>query len=184
MKKPTIILISGKAQNGKDFVANELKRQLEELGNKVLIVHYADYLKMVCKDYLGWDGKKDEKGRQVLQYVGTDKARKNNPDIWVKVVNELILAIGEDYDYILIPDTRFSNEIDYMKRYGHDVISVRVTRLNFESTLTKEQKQHLSETALDNYDFDWYMNCESGINSVREAVLKFIEYKGDVECLN
>lgn len=172
MKK--LILISAKAQHGKDFTANILKEKLEANNQKVLITHYADYLKFICKEYFGWDGDKQGKQRTLLQYIGTDKARKNNPNVWVSVVNELIKAIGEDYDYILIPDTRFPNEIEFMREQGYDVISIRINRLNFENTLTEKQRQHISETALDNYKFDYYMNCESGYESVSKEVNKFI----------
>lgn len=41
MKK--IILISGKAENGKTTLANILKEKLESYGNKVVITRYALY---------------------------------------------------------------------------------------------------------------------------------------------
>ena len=44
-KKSTVILFSGSASSGKDYVANIMKEQLEEKGNRVLITHYADLLK-------------------------------------------------------------------------------------------------------------------------------------------
>ena len=43
MKK--VILISGKAENGKTTTAKILKSRLEENGNKVIITRYAYYLK-------------------------------------------------------------------------------------------------------------------------------------------
>lgn len=172
MKK--LILISAKAQHGKDFTANILKEKLEANNQKVLITHYADYLKFICKEYFGWDGTKNEVGRTLLQYIGTDKARKNNPNIWVSVINELIKAIGEDYDYILIPDTRFPNEIDFMKSQSYDVVAMRIKRLDFENSLTEEQRQHMSEIALDDYKFDYYIECKSGYDNVSKEVDKFI----------
>ena len=45
-----IITISAKARNGKDFCANLIKQKLESRGNKVLITHYADLLKYICKN--------------------------------------------------------------------------------------------------------------------------------------
>ena len=71
-----VITISGKAQNGKDTTARLLKDVLEDDGNTVLIAHYADLLKYICKQFFGWDGNKDEQGRHTLQYVGTDVIRK------------------------------------------------------------------------------------------------------------
>lgn len=69
-----IVCISGKAQHGKDTTAKLLEEILEAQGNRVLIAHYGDLVKYVCKTFFGWDGKKDEKGRTLLQRVGTDKS--------------------------------------------------------------------------------------------------------------
>ena len=64
----SVIMISGKAESGKDFTASILKEELEKKGRKILIVHYADYLKFIAKEYFGWDGVKDEKGRNIFAY--------------------------------------------------------------------------------------------------------------------
>ena len=67
----------------------------------------------------------------------------------------MLTFFNDKWDYVLIPDTRFPNEIVRMKEKGFDVTSVRITRINFESELTEAQKKHPSETALDNYIFDY-----------------------------
>ena len=61
-----VILISGKARSGKDTLARVLKDYLKEQGKDVLVTHYADSLKYICETVFKWDGKKDEKGRQLL----------------------------------------------------------------------------------------------------------------------
>ena len=81
-----VILISGKAQNGKDTVASMLRYYLTNDDQRVLVTHYADLLKYICYNYFEWDGNKNEKGRQMLQYVGTDVIRKQNPTLWVDFV--------------------------------------------------------------------------------------------------
>ena len=87
MEKPLIIPIMGKARNGKDSFAKFLKEEIEErTGENVLIIRYADYLKFVLEKYFNWDGNKDEKGRNLLQHIGTDTCRKNNENVWVNVV--------------------------------------------------------------------------------------------------
>ena len=150
MSKPTVILLSGKSGNGKDFAANILKEQLEACNKKVLVTHYADLLKYICKTFFNWDGQKDEFGRSLLQHIGTDIVRKKNPDEW---------------DYVLIPDTRFLNEIKTMeyhcKYLDINVFTIRINRPHYKSNLTKEQQEHPSETALDVYGFDYYINNKS-----------------------
>ena len=104
-----IITISAKAKNGKDFCASLIKQKLESRGNKVLIAHYADLLKYICKTFFGWDGKKNQEGRTLLQYVGTDVIRQKNPDYWVNFIVSILNLFPNEWDYVLIPDTRFPN---------------------------------------------------------------------------
>lgn len=150
----TVFAISGHAQHGKDTVANALGNRLLEDGHKVLVTHYADLLKYICRMYFGWNGEKDEQGRHILQYVGTDVVREMRPDFWVDFVIAILEMFGENWDYVIIPDSRFPNEINRLKDYGFDVQHLRVVRPGFENNLTLEQRMHPSETALDDVQPD------------------------------
>ena len=44
-----IYAISGKAQHGKDTFAEFLYQELTEKGYKVLVTHYGDLVKYICK---------------------------------------------------------------------------------------------------------------------------------------
>jgi hypothetical protein len=172
MKK--LILVSGKAQHGKDSSAEILYDLLP--GNKT-ILHFGDHAKEVAKKYYGWSGKKDEEGRKKLQYVGTELIRKRNNDYWANMIFNLIDVIGEDFDYILIADTRFHNEIDIARlRYSDKVETLRVNRVHFESELSPLQKQHISETELDDYIFDYTISVENGLDNLREALTNMLAY--------
>ena len=169
-----IITISGKAQHGKDLSATILKEQLEQKGKKVLIVHQADYLKFICKEYFGWDGNKDEKGRNFLQETGTDKIRTRDCDFHVKILEIFINVFQYDYDYFIIADVRFPNEITYFEDRGYEIYTMKVNRLNFENSLTEEQRNHASEIALDDYEFDHYLYAESGRNNLEKVICTLI----------
>lgn len=170
-----VILISGKAQNGKDTTASILKQTLVDNGDRVLITHYADLLKYICTNYFGWDGKKDDKGRQMLQYVGTDVIRKQNPTLWVDFVAMILKYFKGNWDYVIIPDCRFPNEITRMIEAGFDTIHLRVHRPNFESPLTQEQQNHPSETALDDFDADVYIENDSTLTDLKYKIRKWVE---------
>jgi len=169
-----VICIAGKAQNGKDTLAQCLMEELHKRGERVLIYHHADYLKYLCKQYFGWDGNKDETGRTILQKVGTDIVRTKKPSFWVDTAIDFLSVFQDNYDYFLIPDCRFQNEIDSYKPL-YDTTSIRIHRLDFISNLTPEQKLHPSETALDDYSFDITINCPSGVEKVKEYVDALIE---------
>lgn len=158
-----IITISGHARNGKDTVADILERKLKADGYKVLITHYADLVKYVCEKYFDWDRLKDERGRQLLQYVGTDVVRQQQPDFWVDFIKSILILFRNHWDIVIIPDARFVNEIDVLKREGFEVIHMRVNRPNFDNGLTEEQKKHPSETSLDNVTPDYTIINDGGI---------------------
>lgn len=156
MKRPKIILISGKARSGKDTLANFMLENITKDNKKGIIIKYADILKFICEKYFDWDGNKDDKGRTLLQYVGTNIIRKNNADTWVNCVIELVKGFGDKFDYVLISDVRFPNEIQRWEDEKFDYTTIRVYRINednteFDNGLSIEQKNHSSETALDNY---------------------------------
>lgn len=175
MTPTKVILISGKAQNGKDTVANLLHKALLEDNRKVLVTHYADLLKYICKNYFGWDGNKDEMGRQMLQYVGTDVIRKQNPTLWVDFVAMMLKYFHNNWDYVIIPDCRFPNEVTTMIENGFDTVHLRVVRENFESSLTEEQKTHSSETALDDVMPDFFIRNDGTLSDLSDTITKWIK---------
>jgi hypothetical protein len=157
-----VICISGKAEAGKTTTANIIKERLESLGNRVVIIPFADYLKFVAEKYFGWNGKKDEEGRHLLQFLGTDKVRKRNEDFWVRSVYQLVQVFWDDFDYVLCDDTRFINEIQYFDSHHMFPLHIRVIRPNHESKLTLEQKNHRSEIELDDFPQDVRLVAETG----------------------
>ena len=165
-----VICISGKAQHGKDTSANLLKMMLEADGYKVLIAHYGDLVKYICKTFFDWNGEKDVYGRSLLQRIGTNVIRKQAPDYLVSFVANILKFFDGEWDYVLIPDSRFPNEVDYLKEHGFDVIHMRVIRQNFVSPLTPEQQKHPSETALDNVLPDHYINNYGTLNDLRDTI--------------
>ena len=183
-KKMRVVAISGKAESGKDTIAKEIKYLLEEQNYKVMIIHFADVLKFVCRQYFDWDGQKDDYGRSLLQQVGTEMREKNNPNMWVNITKELIRGIGAEFDWVLVPDTRFKEEINMLNEY-FDCTSIRVLRQDIDSYgvandhinhLTDEQRAHKSECDLDDYKFDYliinnyYINNDDINNTTLKAL--------------
>lgn len=148
-----IILISGKAEAGKTTAANIIKYYLCGIGKRAAIVPYGQYVKDTAKMIFGWDGQKDENGRQLLQWWGTDVVRKKNENFWVNTVMRLAAVLDGEIDYLIIDDCRFPNEVDLWKdEYGY--LTLRIERPGHENALNDEQRKHPSETALDDYEFD------------------------------
>ena len=168
-------VISGSAQHGKDTTASFMKEELERAGYTVLITHYADLLKYICKQYFDWNGEKDEDGRTLLQYVGTDIIRRNDPDFWVNFIISMLKFFGDRWDYVLIPDTRFPNEIIGLRSAGFQVVHIQVVRSGFEDSLTDEQREHVSETALSNVKPTFCFYNDGGLSDLQLKIITWIK---------
>lgn len=152
------ICISGKAGSGKDTAADIFATQFKQHGRSVLITHYADLLKFICQNYFGWNGQKDEFGRSLLQYVGTECVRGQDPDYWVDFIVNVVRMFPDKWDYVIIPDTRFPNEIERIADAGYPLWHVHIERDEFESKLTPDQQKHKSETSLNDTEPDFVIH--------------------------
>lgn len=175
---PMIVLISGKAEAGKTTAANILKRLIREREPeaRVAIVPYAAHVKNTAKLLFDWNGVKDEAGRQLLQWWGTDVVRAQYPDFWVEEVMRLVDVARDQLDYVIIDDVRFPNEITRWQRAWFPILTVRVERPGHENALTPEQRRHPSETALDVFPHDCHVFARDVAQLERkmEAVLDAI----------
>lgn len=169
-----IILISGKAKHGKDTTAAYLSIILESLGYRVLIAHYGDLVKYVCRTFFNWDGQKDEAGRALLQRVGTDMVRTQDEDYWANMLVDMLSFFPDEWDFVLIPDCRFPNELSIPKKEDGQTIHVRVVRPNFDNGLTPEQQAHPSETALDNTPPDTLLYNDGTLADLRKTIGRWV----------
>ena len=176
-----IILISGSARNGKDQTAEFIKEYIKHNNKRVLIIHYADFLKDFCAKHYGYRGVKDSADRQILQYVGTDIVRRNNQDAWVNMMVELLKGVRTEYDFVLIPDVRFPNEIEIIKENFENVFCLNVVRHNFDNGLAPSQQSHPSETALLGYKFDENIFNDGTLEDLSNTVKNIINNKYRLE---
>lgn len=158
MAKPIVITISGRSGHGKSTFAEYLEEELE--GRMAwLNVRRDRFAKGVKEKALevGWDGKKDQNGRALLQFIGTEWGRQCiNQDIWVKDAAE---RISKDDQVIIFDDARFYNEVEYFalaKQYTS--WAVKLVRINSDGNIWDnelgELKDHASELDLPDELFD------------------------------
>ena len=63
-----IFLISGKAESGKSTLAKYLTTEIANANYASYCIPFAGAVKKIAKE-MGWDGNKDEKGRNLLQFI-------------------------------------------------------------------------------------------------------------------
>jgi len=171
-----IIAVSGNAEHGKDKTKELIVRVLRKFAKRVKSENLSTRIGFFAGKFFKWDGKKDERGRTLLQEIGM-KVMEKDKYFWVDSVAIPLLTLGKDmFDFVLI-DVRFPSDIERLKEiFGESkVITLRVNRIGFKSSLTEKQKSHSSETALKEYEFDYIINTKEGLDSLRAEVRRFLE---------
>lgn len=174
-KNPKIIILSGKAQSGKNECADIIKEYYEKIGLKTVVISYASYLKMYAKEVLGWDGNESTKPRDFLQQVGVELIKnKINPNMLIDRVTDDIRVYSYFFDIIVISDARFVDEISVIKDNFSNVSVIHV--LGKSNDLTFEQQSHSTETGLDGYnDYDFIVNNDGSKEELRNKIFYLLE---------
>ena len=114
--------------------------------------------------------------RECLQIVGTDAMRNNvHPNVWVNALFADYIPVhtdhvpgGFEWPNWIITDCRFENEAEAVKARGGVV--VRINRPGIEAV-----NAHPSETALDNWSFDYTINNDGDIIHLLDRVAVLYE---------
>jgi len=155
--------ITGPAKAGKSVLAKYLHASFALKGVQVNILPFAAPLKSFAIQ-LGWDGKKDESGRRLLQLLGTEVARECiSEDIWLKhwVNSANIFAKRNPYATFIIDDVRFNNEANFIREAGGQVCEI-VGR-------TEYKRDHDSELGLNPALVDFKVNNSYDLAKLKDA---------------
>ena len=172
-----IVGFGNRARQGKDvagtaivdFYQREAARVKKCYGPRVKspvakLYKFADALYQECREIHGMT----VKDAPLLQRVGMVR-RAEDKDYWVKQVEASIRK--DSPDIAVITDVRFHNEAGYIKANGG--IVVNVSRLNLDGTpyiADDRPSDHPSETALDDYNFDYYIKAHTGESALVEQL--------------
>jgi hypothetical protein len=145
MSKDLRIAFGYRMGMGKDEACNYLIKKYggEQISFAAPIYDIQRYAQERC-------GFKPEKDRQFLQYIGTDWARKKEPNIWVRLALEATPKGGN----VFLSDLRFPNEFEALKKEGWTC--VKLIRPHQEDRKGSGSHTHASENALDSIpNIDW-----------------------------
>lgn len=135
-----IIGLTGRIGSGKSTIAKEIVK----LVPNAKVTSFAGPVKTIAKTVFGWDGAKDERGRRLLQVIGTDAGRAYNQDIWVHMMQtQLGLLLAQGIPLVIIDDLRFDNEAEALKNRGGEIV-----RLTGRGGASGEIGAHASEQGI------------------------------------
>lgn len=177
-KDPIIFLVAGRARSGKGTIAKYLENYYQNLNKKVIISPYTKYLKKYIEDITGEKIDENNKPRELLQKISSDLIKKelNKHNFFIDRQLEDLEIYSYFADIIIIPDVRFEKEIEVIKERYSKVISIGVKRPNYQSELTKEQLDDITETSLDNYkEYDYLIINDESLKKLNINLLKILE---------
>jgi hypothetical protein len=149
-----VVGITGKQGSGKDAVAGVFVHELsyERIAYADALKHVVSWMFRIPTDELwGPSEKRSTRTRVILQELGTDFARKHDPEIWLRLFNKRVDArhTGQNAPcYLVVPDIRFPEEVTNLK-LNYDTRLIRVNRPGVEFTKDAATRNHVSETSVD-----------------------------------
>ena len=182
-EREVVVGISGYARSGKDTVAQEFVKHhgYERIALADALKTFLYHLNPVAMtsprwrvaevvERVGWeDAKKVLEIRGLLQRLGTDAGRTVLGDeIWIDT-----LFFSDHGARIVVPDVRFPNEADAIKSRGG--FMVRVNRPGVGPV-----NGHQSETALEDYAFDYVIENDREIEDLAGPVDRIVERISDL----
>ena len=171
-----IFVIGGKAKCGKNTFGEYLREQLKDYGYKPCVMHITEPLYTYARNYFEYDPKNDEKPREFLQKMGTEIIRDKlgKEDFLLNRLYEDIEILENFFDTFIITDARLINEFLSFKAKYDDVVTIKLKRKNYDKNLTEEEKEHVTEREIANYnDFDYVIE-NTGLKSLKEAALEIV----------
>jgi len=172
------IAISGPMGSGKTTIANLIK----ETNNEYQIYSFGQKIKDLAYELFNMN--KNFKDRSLLINIA-DKMREIDPDVWAKyIINQT-----NSYNYCIIDDLRFQNELDLLENNSDDWIyfvlnmdeKTRLERLkklypdNYEDHV--KNMSHLSEQGLLNFKNKnriLYINSNDSLDNIKFNIEYFI----------
>ena len=188
MGKNIVIMVNGKSNNGKGTVAELLLKETSNEYNKIK-TSLSTYIRKIAKDDFFWDGVDNEDSREFMQEtyrLGT----KLYPYHMAKRVylNDIEPNLNDKKDNLIIVESlREKCNYDFFNRLKQiglidDLITIRVERPNFDALGSEKLKNHVSETDMDSFDFNWRIANDGSENNylrrLSDQVIEFINAYG------
>lgn len=155
------IAFGNKSRVGKDTSALFAK---DILGEDTQILSFARPLHNICENIQRELNKPIQKDRKLLQTIGMALRDCYGADV---MCDFLISKVGTGN--VIVTDLRFNNEYAALRKNGF--ITIRILR---DVSDIGGNREHVSETELDNAEFDYVINNNGTLDDLRNKVRAII----------
>ena len=170
-----IILVSGKSNSGKGTLAVQLENLLKIKNKHVIRCSLSTYIRKLAKDDFYWNGIDTLESRIFMGEVyraGTDfypyhMARR----VWERDIE----PFSRTYKVAIVESFREKVNYEYFKilldnKIINKIITIRVVRPNFNAIQNEEHENHVSESDLDDFEFDYIIENNGTIEELDEKL--------------
>lgn len=169
------IAFSGKFTSGKSTAAQIVADNVAD----TKIVSFAGKVKDIATDLFGMT----KKDRNLLINIGM-KMREIEPNVWLDYAIKRMDGISKSGGNVVNDDLRFPNEFESLQNKGFILVRLKVNKETQIQRLKQlypdnwgQQIKKLSdesETALDSFPFDYYIDSDQGLDNLRSEILEII----------
>ena len=172
-----IFIIGGKARSGKNTFGEYLKDHLKDYGYNPCVMHITEPLYGYARNYFSWDEREISKPREFLQKLGIEviQQKMGKKDFLLNRLYEDIEVLENFFDVAIITDARLIHEFESIKEKYPDSVSIKLERENYVSDLSEDEKKHITETELDNYNHFDYVVVNKSLKDLNESALEIVE---------
>jgi len=160
--------LTGKAGSGKNTFAGMLAALLVDRGYSVHVDAFACGVKATARLDHGWNGKKDEAGRKLLQEVGM-RCREIEPLVWVHNLRDRVT--DSRADFAIITDVRFDNEAEIFSQSGNTLIEI-----TGRGGLDGDAGEHESERGVNDCFTRFSINNDSDLDCLNDQADALLTY--------
>jgi len=170
-----IILISGKSNSGKGTLATKLESLLKSQNKHVIRCSLSTYIRELTKKDFYWNGIDTLESRKFMAEVyrvGTDFY----PHHMARRVWERDIEPFANKDTIAIVES-FREKVNYdyfnfllIYKYIDKLTTIRVIRPNFNVIQNEELENHVSESDLDDFEFNYVIENSGTVEELDEKL--------------
>jgi len=184
-----LIGLAGNLGCGKNFIGEKI---LSKKIANCLVIGFGDHVKVEASRLFRFSFhelfiEKNEKSRKKLQRYATEENRDIlGSDTWINALNSWVqLFSTRGFDNFIIPDVRFENEANFIKKNGGILIKVIAPDSTWEKALqessgntekAKELLNHSSEKGISDEYFDLILdNTKNNEKNIESIITKFLQ---------
>ena len=170
-----VVGVTGLLKSGKSTFTRLLTECVLAQGVMARVFPFAAPLKDIARNQFGWDGEKDERGRRLLQVLGTEAGRAYNPNIWTEKWVEKVAdwaRLRGPLSLAIADDLRFDNEAEAL--WSLKFAKASVVKIEREGH-KPDQTDHVSEIGVSEGLIDHTFTFKSGdLKNMRYVADSFV----------